>query len=199
MNITEKEKFSSAKKILNNNDGFTFVELMITLVITSLLIIGISQGLISGTRIIEKATMYTNSTTTFLEMDDLVREMVGRVYVPFWYSEIPVEENSDYLEIPFYEGEKDSFLTISFNNSYLHIGLKDLSGDGAGSISENENEYQSKIIRSFHAFSKITIEPAVNSEQEIFGVSLSVYPMDESNPPFTIVAPFGSNPLYSAD
>lgn len=183
--------------MLSNNDGFTFIELLITLVITSLLIIGISQGLISGTKIIEKATIKTESTTTYIEMDDLVRQMVGRIYMPFWLSDIYYEEEPGYMEIPYFDGKGDSFLTISFTENNLHVGIKVLISDDAEVANRRQSEYQTEVIRSFHAFSNIDIETALNAEQEVIGITLSVYPIDESVEPFTIVAPFGSNPLYS--
>lgn len=175
-------------------DGFTFIELMITLLITSLLIIGISKGLIGGSKVVEKAVAGSSTTITILQMDNQIRSMVSRVYIPFWYGNIDIEENSGTIDIPFYEGKNDSFLYFSFENNYLDIGLKKVNED---SPEENrQSGYNMEKVQSYGVFSRVDLKPAVNKKDEVFGLQVTVYPLNKKYPPVNVIARFGSNPIF---
>lgn len=186
-------------KINRSEDGFTFIELMITLLITSLLIIGVSKGLIGGSRIVEKAVASSSTTVTILQMDNQIRSMVSRVYFPFWYGNIDIEENSGTIEIPFYEGGKNNLLHFSFENNYLDIGLKKINEDSPEKNRPEENRqsgYNLEKIQSYGAFSRVDLNPAVNKIDEVFGLQVTVYPLNKKYSPVNVIARFGSTPIF---
>lgn len=182
--ITKKNK---------TDDGFTYIELMITIIITALLIVGVSQGLLTGSRVLEKATVNSVTTGSILQMDNLIRKNVARIYFPFWSGGINIAEDTSTIEIPFFEGNENAFLTFSFENNYLNIAIKkpdedfltNSSGDG----------YLSETIQTFGKFSSVDFKPALTPGEAVFGVEFIVHPIEKKYPPVTIIARFGSLPL----
>jgi prepilin-type N-terminal cleavage/methylation domain-containing protein len=174
--------------------GFTYIELLIAIIIMSLLIIGVSQGLLTGTRILEKATVHTTTTGSILHMDNLIRENVARIYFPFWSGEINIEEGENNIEIPFFDGNKDTYLTFSMQDNYLNIAVKrpadDFSADNV------ESGYKLDPIQSFGKFSSADFKPATTPETGVVGVELTLQPLENKNPPVTIIARFGSLPIF---
>ncbi len=186
-------------KTAKSEDGFTFIELMITLLITSLLIIGISKGLIGGSKVVEKAVAGSSTTITILQMDNQIRSMVSRVYFPFWYGNIDIEGNSGTIDIPFYEGKNDSFLYFSFENNYLDIGLKKVNEDSPEEKHPGENRqsgYNLEKVQSYGVFSRVDLKPAVNKKDEVFGLQVTVYLLNKKYPPVNVIARFGSTPIF---
>ena len=182
--ITKKNK---------TDDGFTYIELMITIIITALLIVGVSQGLLTGSRVLEKATVNSVTTGSILQMDNLIRKNVARIYFPFWSGGINIAEDTSTIEIPFFEGNENAFLTFSFENNYLNIAIKkpdedfltNSSGDG----------YLPETIQTFGKFSSVDFKPALTPGEAVFGVEFIVHPIEKKYPPVTIIARFGSLPL----
>ena len=168
---------------LKNEDGFTFIEIMIALIITSLLGIVIWQGLARGSSLIEKISMSSSETVKVLQMEESIRTVTSKVIIPFWEDAIKIEEEDDKLSIPYFEAERDKFLSIKIEDDYLLIGS-----------SKNKEEEQN--IHLFGPFSEVDFELVYSEDDEIIGIKYMLQHTKKSFDTITIIARFGSNPFW---
>ncbi len=169
--------------LIKNEDGFTLIEVMLALTIVSLLGIMIWQGLTKTGKLIEKIYFSSSTTLKIMEMEKYLRRMSGKIVVPFWVSEITIEEGNNVLTIPFYEGNSNSNLFLKFENNYLVIGCNDTE------------KKHSENMHTFGPFSKVTFKLARNRYGDVFGIKFTIHHLKKSNEPIIITTSFQSNPF----
>ena len=186
--ITKKSK---------KDEGFTYIELLIAIIIMSLVLIGVSQGLLTGNRVLEKTTVSSSTSGSILQLDTLIRKNVSRIYFPFWWGDINITESADNIEIPFYEGNENTFLIFGFENNYLNMAVKKPDEDFPSNSSENG--YLLEPVQSFGKFSSVGFKPATAPGEGVIGIEFIVQPIDNKYPSVTIISRFGGLPLALSD
>jgi prepilin-type N-terminal cleavage/methylation domain-containing protein len=178
-----RDRFS----FLRNDDGFTLFEIMIALVIISVLGVVIWQGFTRGSSLIEKISLNSLETINVIHTENSIRSITGEIQIPFWVTELLIEENDSTLTIPYYEGERDRTLTINSENNSLvfHINNK-----------KNDNPADKK---AFGPFSNVYFALAKNETGEIFGIKYVLKHQKKSFDTITIIAGFGSNPFWKIE
>jgi len=153
--------------------GFTTFEALVALGLLSLLggaPIAFSSG---GMRAIERARAASASASTLLAMDDRLRNMAGRVRIPYWERRATVALEPGGASVSYYEGEESSRLGIVLRGKSLTLSA---SGDE-------------------HSFSPID-EPRVallkTAAGELSGISLEFSLRGKR---YLIAAPFGATPF----
>lgn len=165
-----------------SEDGFTLMEAAVSLVILSLLSVVVWQGLINAGKLIGKTTDYSLNTAQTLQLDNYVRKKVSEVTPPFWSGTIDMESEPDRVRIPYYKGETETLLVITFEKDYLTLAI------------QKKDEEQPDEIKSFGPFSDVKIELAFDKDDTACGIGFDITPFKSSDKPIQIVTRFGSNP-----
>ena len=164
--------------ILLSKSGYTFIELIIALVILSILGVGMWQGLVRVSRLLDRIYVVHSGISSTVVMDERIREEVSRIIIPFWIPGVPVTEDKDGVAIDFYNGEKGKALCFRFTDNYL------IMGDDNG-----------KVLCSFGPFSDVRIETHRNPQGVATGIRFIIYGDGMEKRPLTIVAGFRSCPF----
>jgi len=172
---------------LRSDKGFTYIEMMVALIILSLVGVLVWQGITGAGKLLDKISVHSSTTVRLMQTEEAVRGLVGNIRIPFWMSVIELEEVEGEIAIPFYEGRSDTLLEIKYEDSFLIIGTRET------------DEEQMEDVKSFGPFSNADIEVGRNQEGELFGITVVLYPVRSSLDPVHITARFGSNPFWAKD
>ena len=113
--------------------GFTFVEVMVSLVLASLLGVALLGGLRSGQDLIGRATRDAARTARLVQLEALVRRGARQVRIPYWVREVEVGRGEDWLAIPYRRGEPSGRLVLRRRDGRLLIGGEGgTAGGGTG-------------------------------------------------------------------
>ena len=167
--------------------GFTYIEVMVALIILSLAGVLIWQGVSASGKLLDKISARSSSTMRLMQTEEAVREFVGRIKIPFWMSTMDLEGEEGEITVPFYEGRNDTFLVMKYEDSSLIIGTRRADGE------------QMVGVKSFGPFSNAEIEGARDEEGKLFGITIVLYTGETLSDGVHITARFGSNPLWAKD
>lgn len=170
-----------------SDKGFTYIEMMVALIILSLAGVLVWQGISAAGKLLDKISARSSETMRLMQTEETVRELVGRIKIPFWMSTMELEEEEGEIAIPFYEGRSDNLLVIKYEDSSLIIGTRGTDGE------------QIEGVNSFGPFSNAEIEVARGEEGELFGITVVLYTEKRPSDGVHITARFGSNPLWAKD
>lgn len=176
--MLSSEKLSLLKKCLKNNHGFTFLEILISLFLFSLLSMVLWSGLSSAQGLIGKIFQEASHSAKILQLDDFVREAALKVKIPFWVKEIEIEAEDDRLAIPWLDGDSEDFLVFRKQNNRIMISYQN-SGQ----------------LLSFGPFADINVELQEYENGLIWGVKLTIPASSNADYKTVISAQFGSAPL----
>ena len=160
--------------VMTKNRGFTFIEIIISLFIISIMWIPI-LALFSRFRLFtEKIKLEGRSTEQLISLDDYIRRSISRIQPPYW---IAWEKDSlllnsrDHLCIPYWKGKSTAGLEISCSEGMLHI----VSPDG---------------YRSFNGWNGFESTPMKTRKGSIIGVVLILKKPGKKDTRF--ICPFGT-------
>jgi prepilin-type N-terminal cleavage/methylation domain-containing protein len=167
-------------------DGFTLIELMVTVAITALIGLVIWQGAVHAQRTTNRMSAHSRTTIQTLQIERALREQTGHICIPYWIGSFEsfIDADAGDVEIPFYEGETGSFLAVKLSDTSLLIGVK---GRGARELS---------TVQQFEGISEIHSRVIKNDAGEPLGIQYQVYFTGKNNQPVVITAGFGSNPFW---
>jgi prepilin-type N-terminal cleavage/methylation domain-containing protein len=167
-------------------DGFTLMELMVTVAITALIGLVVWQGAVHAQGTTDRMSACSRATIQTVHMERALREQTGHIRMPYWIGsfEFLVDGDAEDMEIPFYEGEAGSFLVVKHAGTSLLIGVRDV---GTEELSN---------IQQFEGVSEITCDVITNDAGEPLGIRYEVYFTGKNNRPVVITAGFGSNPFW---
>jgi prepilin-type N-terminal cleavage/methylation domain-containing protein len=167
-------------------DGFTLIELMVTVAITALIGLVVWQGAVQAQRTTDRMSIHSHTTIRTLQVERSLREQMKRIQIPYWIGslELSIDEDAGEVEIPFYEGEADSFLVVKQSYASLLVGIK--SGQA------EEMSY----VQQFDGISGIRFDIIENDTGALLGIQYQVYITEKNDQPIVITAGFGANPFW---
>jgi prepilin-type N-terminal cleavage/methylation domain-containing protein len=115
------EQRSSPLTPPRSDRGFTFIEVLISLTILSLISLVVWGGLRNARTLIERISYRGSATAKVVQLDSFLRSSCLKVRPPFWLAALEVQSSEDRLSIPYYEGEPDRHLVLEVDGSYLTI------------------------------------------------------------------------------
>jgi hypothetical protein len=121
-----------------------------------------------------KDTMLAN--TRLLQLDDRLRGLAGRIYLPFWAPDGIVQVGNGALNVPYLDGDPGKKLSLTFQEGVLSLS------DG-------------KVTTQYEDFQSAVLSPATDEGHRQYGVSVGLEGKDGK--PVLIVARFGATPLGS--
>ncbi len=159
-----------------NEDGFTFVEVIASILILSIIGFLIWQGSSIATRVLFKSTDRSIATIRLLQLDEVMRRETGHIVIPFWISRLEIETTHSRISVPYYQGDPDDVLIIEVvedalkitapkHDKSLHFGpfpgisamvARDTGGNPIGikliHVASNLEDSLSEILYSFGSF-----------------------------------------------
>lgn len=156
------------------SNGSTTVEMVFVLAIIALVGTSVFSFSSAGTHALSRSLRTMHTATALTRCDDILRNAIYKVRVPFWLHECPMEFKDCYAKVYYYEGGKDSSLEIAKHNGNLGIATpgRTLILHGVELVAVEE-------LRDFSGYS--------------VGVKVA-YRIDGSV--FTTIARFGSQPVF---
>ena len=158
------------------SEGFTLLEVTVVIVIIS--VAGIT---LAGT--FNKAVSFSRETREInmqsrelILLDKYLKDSIMRISFPFW-EKVSFNISKNHLEIPWYRGVKNSFLTLTSENGILVI----------------ETDEGTKL---FKRWDLANLKMLINSSGSVTGISVFLTPADvtsgASGKSVIINCPFGS-------
>ena len=89
-------------------DGFSFIEVLVSLLIISLVGIVLYASFSTGFRAVEKSQTEVRTAVRHLQADHIIRSAAGAVQIPYWVTDYEMSAGERTLDLPWYEGEKES-------------------------------------------------------------------------------------------
>jgi hypothetical protein len=112
--------------------GFSFVEILVTLLLASALGLVLWSGMAGAQGLVRKTIQRASFSVKVLQLDTALRQAVGRVRVPFWQEPEPVvRQEGNRLDIAFLDGYAQNSLTLELRDGRLRI---EESGGAASSF-----------------------------------------------------------------
>jgi prepilin-type N-terminal cleavage/methylation domain-containing protein len=166
-----------------SEDGFTFIEIMIALVIFSILGVIVWQAISHGSKLLDKISITSSKVVEVLDLDRTLRKYTAEIIIPFWIAEINIKERDNEIEIPFYKGDEHSYLCFQCKGEYLLVGCHEGNGE------------HTKILHTFGPYVNAKAEKAYNTAGECIGLTFTVNQKKSGDLPIVITAGFRSNPF----
>jgi type II secretory pathway pseudopilin PulG len=102
--------------------GFSFVEILVTLLLLSALGLVLLSGLVGAQGLLRKTIQRTAFAVKILQVDTALRQAMGRVRVPFWLApESAVSQEGSLLAISFLDGDPQQRLTLELRDGRIRI------------------------------------------------------------------------------
>lgn len=165
-------------KIFKNEEGFTFIEILVSMVLLSVLGITIWTGLISSQGLIRKIISEASMAAKILQLDNFVRQNANKVKIPFWEGKIKTEAGESGLAIPYLNSDYEDILIFKTRENMLLIGSK-----------------KTGQFNAFGPFKDIGFQLWEGDGEKPLGIKLSVTSGTKGNDRVIIYARFGGNPL----
>jgi prepilin-type N-terminal cleavage/methylation domain-containing protein len=176
----------NCKDYLNNHreDGFTFIELIVAMTIMSIIGVSMWIGFTAAVKLVHRIPESTEMMQEFLGLDNLLREHVGRIKIPFWEPELEYYIDSSTAQFPFYEGVETKYLLVEFNESELIIKTFD-----------EEGEDEPEVIFRSGPYAYVSFSEVEEKKIGILGLEVTLKPEHENVEEFSIFARIGGYPF----
>jgi len=103
--------------------GFSFIEILVALVLFSALGLVLWSGLGSGQALVRKTSQRATYALKILQLDNGLRQALGRLRVPFWVpAEAAVRQERGRLVMSWLDGDPDKTLTLQLRGDRIRIG-----------------------------------------------------------------------------
>ncbi len=110
--------------VMTKNRGFTFIEIIISLFIISIMWIPVLTLFSRFQLFTEKIKAENRSTEQFISLDDYIRRSISKIQPPYWIAwrkDSLLLNSRDHLFIPYWKGKNTAGLEISCSEGMLHI------------------------------------------------------------------------------
>ncbi len=161
-----------------NEGGFTFIEILVSMVLLSVLGITIWAGLINSQGLIRKIISEASMSAKILQLDNFLRQNANKVKIPFWEGKIKTERGESSLAIPYLNAEYEDMLIFKISRDMLLIGST-----------------KTGQFNAFGPFNNIRFQLWEGDGENPLGVKLSISSGKKGNDQVIIYARFGGNPL----
>lgn len=145
-------------KIPDKNGGFTFIEVIIAMLIFSIVSIPVFTVFSRIIRVTEKIKTTNRYTQKLISLDDFLKNVVSEIQFPFWMvlkEDTPLLNGKNHLEIPYWKGKRNSVLKIDCIDDVLSVA----SPDGT------------RIFKGWKGFHSV---PLRDTEGRITGITLTL-------------------------
>ena len=160
-----------------NESGSTIIEVVVALFILSSLGIGAWHAVGVSLRLAGRLRDGMLANIRLLQLDDRLRGLAGRVYLPYWAPDGIVRMGDDALSVPYLDGDPKKELNVTFREGILTVGDDRMSTRYAG-------------------FQHVELSAATDDSNHQCGVSV-LLDSSRDGKPVRIVARFGATPLGS--
>jgi prepilin-type N-terminal cleavage/methylation domain-containing protein len=160
-----------------NERGFTFIEILVSLLLLSLLGLVIWNGLSRGEGLVLRTFQAAADSVKILQLDTGLRDAAGRVRVPYWEGDCAATSTDDGISVPWLDGYEKRFLYIERRGPRLAIRF---SQEDSGVV--------------FGPFDEISFGLVESPEGTAWGIRVTVAG-GSTGDPITLVARFGGEPL----
>ncbi len=195
------EQRSSRLNAPRSDRGFTFIEVLVSLTILSLISLVVWAGLRNARTLIERISYKGSATAKVVQLDTFLRSSCLKVRPPFWLTALEVQSSEDRLSIPYYEGEPDRHLVLEVDGSYLRIRSEpgeDRKTQATESSTLPTGNGPGAVSLRFGPFEEITLGTVVQEDQEgRFPWGVEVRLLTETEAPLTLTCRLGGTPLAS--
>jgi prepilin-type N-terminal cleavage/methylation domain-containing protein len=157
-------------------NGFTVLEVLVSLAILSLLGIGVWSGMAASLRTASRVRAAVLANTRLLQLDDRIREAAGRIILPWWGKSPEIRKLPGEWRVPLLDGDPEKVLVVAFRDGVLSID----DGD---------------FVSLFPGFTSARLTPAWEGEIGPRGLRLDVEAKGIG--PLSISARFGGAELCS--
>lgn len=113
-------------KKLRNNDGYTFIEIFMVLLIISLVSTIIYTNINKITDSINKSKVKLDSKYNLLKLQLIVSEELQKVKTPHLLNEHLIILESDCIILYYYEGDKESYIKLESMEEQINIYIGEL-------------------------------------------------------------------------
>ena len=105
-----------------NEEGFTFLEVLVGLVILSFLGAALAGSVSAALRTALRIDASLRRSSRMLRIDDTLRSLAARVRTPYWAASHAVSTVEGELRVGWLDGDPDRRLSIGFHDGVLTIG-----------------------------------------------------------------------------
>jgi prepilin-type N-terminal cleavage/methylation domain-containing protein len=174
------------KDYRNNHreDGFTFMEVIVAMAIMSLIGVSMWLGFTAAVKLIHRIPESTQMMQEFLGLDNMLREHVSRISIPFWEPQLDYYIDSSAAQFPFYEGIKTKYLLVEFYESELIMRTF-----------EEESEDEPEVIYRSGPYTYVSFTEVEEKSVGILGFEVTLKPEHENVEEFSIFARLGGYPF----
>lgn len=143
-------------KISDESGGFTFIEVIITMLIFSIVSIPVFTVFSRIIHVTEKIKTANRYTREIISLDDFLNNAVSEIQFPFWMAlkkDTPYMNGKNHIEVPYWKGKRNSALILDCKDGVLSV------------ISPDET----RIFKGWEAFIS---QPLRDKEGRITGIVL---------------------------
>lgn len=115
---------NTGKRSVSEN-GFTLVEALIALTLISLIgvpVLAVFSDTVNFTGKIKELTRWNRE---MIALERVLRHSVSQIEIPFWISDIEVNESIGIIKVPYWNGKVSSFLEIEVEDGVFKISTAD--------------------------------------------------------------------------
>ena len=174
------EEIYLQSRSLKNSDGFTFIEILVSMFAMSLLGIVLWSGFLNAQGLVRRAFRTASESIRTLQLDDALMLLASRVRIPYWESASGARSDSTTLRVPWLDGERTNILVLEKQDGRLAIRVEK-SGDSTylTTFSGQVNEVSDATTRSAI---RIDLSSNVDGESLVLlaGFGSNPWPVGES-------------------
>jgi len=103
---------NTLKNTLKNNSGFTLIETLVAITLISL--IGLSVFMVTSdiVRFTGKVKDLNSWNKELIQLERVLRKSVAEVQIPFWISDIKINDGIGKIIVPYWNGDSDLHLVM---------------------------------------------------------------------------------------
>jgi hypothetical protein len=159
-----------------NEGGSTILEVVVAMFILSTLGFGAWHAVGVSLRLAAKFKEEMLTTVRLLQLDDRLRGLAGRVYLPYWAPDGIVQIGDGVLSVPYLDGDVTKELSLTFREGILFIN------DG-------------QALTQYPGFPRADFSSATDDGHHQYGLTVALEGKDGKS--VLITARFGATPLGS--
>jgi len=115
-------------KIPDKSGGFTFVEIIITMLIFSIVSIPVFTVFSRIIHVTEKIKTANRHTWEIISLDDFLKNAVSEIRFPFWMAlkkDTPYMNGKNHIAVPYWKGKRNSALIVDCTDGVLSVTSPD--------------------------------------------------------------------------
>ncbi len=143
-------------KIPDKNGGFTFIEIIIAILVFSIISIPVFTVFSRIIRVTERIKAVNRHTLELVSLDDFLTNTISEIQFPFWVNvqkDSTLSYGKNHLEIPYWKGKENSLLKVDCRKNILRVTSPD----------------ETRIFKGWEEFHAV---PLQNARGEITGIIL---------------------------